>query len=167
MRRIILWAFLILINLPLFAQTVTISGREQHEDNDPLFACAVFTSRTHGTLSDSLGHYSLSVPKNKTVTLHFEEIGYKVHDLTITPKEDCIIDVMLESAIPSIIELSSLPASCSVCGKKKVAPILVGLPSKKGWRLIKRGKYFWGGCLGIGGANYGCVSCGQLYHISE
>ena len=30
-------------------------------------------------------------------------------------KEDCIIDVMLESAIPSIIELSSIPASCNVC----------------------------------------------------
>ena len=166
MKRILLLALIILSNLPLFAQTVTISGRVLHDDKDPLFACAVYTSKTHGTVSDTLGNYSLSVPKNKSVTLHFEELGYKVHELTITPKEDCIVDVTLESDTKSIIELNSIPASCSVCGSKKVVPILVGLPTKKGWRQIKRGKYIWGGCLGIG-ADYGCISCGQLYRISE
>lgn len=166
MRRILLWALIILSDLPLFAQTVTISGHLQHDDSSPVFACAVYTSNTHYTLSDSLGHYSLSVPKNKSVTLHFEELGYKIHDLTITPKEDCIVDVTLESDAPSVIELCSIPSSCSVCGSKKVVPILVGLPSKKGWRQIKRGKYIWGGCSGIG-ADYGCISCGQLYRISE
>ena len=166
MRRIILWAFLILINLPLFAQTVTISGRVQHEDNEPVFA-SVYTSETHYTFSYSLWYYSLSFPKNKSVTLHFEELCYKGHDLTITPKEDCIVDVMLESDIQSIIELSAIPASCSICGSKKVVPILYGLPSKKGWKLIKRGKYIWGGCLAGDDGDYGCVSCGQRYHISK
>ena len=166
MRHILLWALIILGNLPLFAQTVTISGRVQHDDGFSPFACAVYTSTTDYTITDSLGHYSVSVPKNKKVKLHFEELGYKIHELTIRPKEDCIVDVMLESAIENIIELDSIPTSCSVCGSKKVVPILVGLPTKKGWRLIRRGKYIWGGCAGIG-ADYGCISCGQLYRISE
>ena len=160
-------SFVFLLSCVTFAQTVTISGRVIHDDSYPWYACSVFTSRTHGTLTDSLGHYSLSVPKNQSVTLHFEELGYKARESTITPKEDCIVHVMLESEIPRIYHLSSIPASCIVCGSKKVAPILYGLPSKKGRRLIRRGKFFWGGFASYEGENYGCISCGQLYHISE
>lgn len=168
MRRFLCFiSFVILLSGVTFAQTVTISGRVQHEDIFPLFECAVYTSKTDYTISDSLGHYSVSVPKNKKVTLHFVELGYKDHDFTIRPKEDCIVDVMLESDIQSIIELSAIPASCSICGSKKVVPVLYGLPSKKGWRLIKRGKYIWGGCLTGDDGDYGCISCGQRYHISQ
>ena len=168
MRRLLCFiSFFLLLSSVTFAQIVTIRGHVLDENNDPVFACAVYSSETHYTFSDSLGLYSLSVPMNKSITIHCQALGFKDHDFAITPKEDCTVDVILESDIQSIIELSSLPASCSMCGSKKVVPILYGLPSKKGWKLIKRGKYIWGGCLAGDDGDYGCVSCGQRYHISK
>lgn len=165
-RLLCLISAVLLFSGVTFAQNVTISGRLQHEDNDPVFACAVYVSGTFKAYSDSLGHFSVSVPRDQSVTLHFEELSYRAQDITITPKKDCTLDVMMESDCRNdAIELKSLPDSCSICGSKKFVPVLYGLPSKKGLKLAKEGKCVLGGCIAGGDNDYRCVSCEQLYRI--
>ena len=88
-----------------------------------------------------MGHFSVSVPRDQSVTLHFEGLGYRAQDITITPKRDCTLDVMMESDCwNDAIELNSFPDSCSICGSKNFVPVLYGLPSKEGLKLAKEGK---------------------------
>ncbi|MBR5107293.1 MAG: carboxypeptidase-like regulatory domain-containing protein [Bacteroidales bacterium] len=71
----------------LSAQTeLTIKGTVTDEEGLPLSGCIVFISETEGTVTDSSGHYSLPIPNDKTVEIHYECLGYEEVVLTYSPE---------------------------------------------------------------------------------
>ena len=54
-----------------------------------LFSLASLSAQTafslKGTVTDSLGHYSLSIPYDKTIEIHYESLGYEKNVLTFSP----------------------------------------------------------------------------------
>lgn len=71
----------------LSAQTeLTIKGTVTDEEGTPLYGCIVSISETKGTVTDSLGHYSLPIPNDKTVEIHYECLGYEEVVLTYSPE---------------------------------------------------------------------------------
>ena len=56
----------------------------------PLYRCIVYISETKGTVTDSSGHYSLSIPSDKTVEIHYDCLGY----------EEFVLTYSLENAFP-------------------------------------------------------------------
>lgn len=71
----------------LSAQTeLTIKGTVTDEEGLPLSGCIVFISETKGTVTDSLGHYSLPIPNDKTVEIHYECLGYEEVVMTYSPE---------------------------------------------------------------------------------
>lgn len=174
MKKFVLIITTLLLCLDLPAQ-ITFSGRVQHDDEDPFVVCLVRATPSWVSVdistafTDSLGYYKLQIPNtNVPITLHFEELLYFSRDttFTVTPKTQYTVDMTLEAApTKSMAELSSLPATCIKCGSDQIVPVIYGQPSERGWELIKNKKLLWG--VGLGGANYGCVSCGQLYVISQ
>ena len=70
----------------LSAQTAfSLKGTVTDEEGMPLYGCIVYISETKGTVTDSLGHYSLSIPNDKTIEIHYECLGYEGVVLTFSP----------------------------------------------------------------------------------
>ena len=147
-----------------FAQSITIKGQVIDENGKPLPGSAVYSSQSNLPFTDSSGYYTLRIPGHES-TIHVEALGYKECQFSFSGNRT-EYDVKMKPSQTAPMELNSVPKKCVACGSKKVAPILYGLPSKKGMKLIRRGKYLWGGCL-EGYANYGCLSCEQLYHVDD
>ena len=71
----------------LSAQTeLTIKGTVTDEEGTPLYGCIVSISETKGTVTDSLGQYSLPIPNDKTVEIHYECLGYEEVVMTYSPE---------------------------------------------------------------------------------
>ena len=71
----------------LSAQTeLFLKGTVTDEEGTPLYGCIVSISETKGTVTDSLGHYSLPIPNDKTVEIHYECLGYEEVVLTYSPE---------------------------------------------------------------------------------
>ena len=71
----------------LSAQTAfSLKGTVTDEEGMPLYECIVYISETKGTVTDSLGHYSLSIPNDKTVEIHYDCLGYEGVVLTFSPE---------------------------------------------------------------------------------
>lgn len=167
-RFISLIVTLLISIVQLSAQTVDVTGTVYDETGKPLYHCAIHTSESRSTFSDSLGHYSIPVSENKNVEIHFEYLCYKDVVLLYSPDGENPLktDIRMElDPTIRIIELDKRPEICSNCGSK-VLPIVYGLPTKDDIRLAKQGKIIQGGCA-IGPANYGCVSCQQTYHVKN
>lgn len=64
----------------------SLKGTVTDEEGMPLYGCIVYISETKGTVTDSLGHYSLSIPNDKTVEIHYECLGYEGVVLTFSPE---------------------------------------------------------------------------------
>ena len=78
---------LLLSFVQLSAQTVfVVKGTVTDEEGMPLGGCIVYISETKGTVTDSLGHYSLSIPNDKTVEIHYDCLGYEEVVLTYSPE---------------------------------------------------------------------------------
>ena len=52
----------------------------------PVYGCIVLISETKGTVTDSSGHYSLPIPNDKTVEIHYDCLGYEKVVLTFSPE---------------------------------------------------------------------------------
>lgn len=71
----------------LSAQTeLSVKGTVTDEKGIPVYGCIVFISETKGTVTDSSGHYSLPIPNDKTVEIHYECLGYEEVVLTFSPE---------------------------------------------------------------------------------
>lgn len=78
---------LLLSFVPLSAQTVfVVKGTVTDEEGMPVDRCIVYISETKGTVTDSLGHYSLPIPNDKTVEIHYYCLGYEEVVLTYSPE---------------------------------------------------------------------------------
>ena len=78
---------LLLSFVPLSAQTdFVVKGTVTDEEGMPVDRCIVYISKTKGTVTDSLGHYSLPIPNDKTVEIHYECLGYEEVVLTFSPE---------------------------------------------------------------------------------
>ena len=64
----------------------SLKGTVTDEEGMPLYGCIVYISETKGTVTDSLGHYSLSIPNDKTVEIHYLCLGYEDVILTFSPE---------------------------------------------------------------------------------
>ena len=64
----------------------SLKGTVTDEEGMPLYGCIVYISETKGTVTDSLGHYSLSIPNDKTVEIHYLCLGYEDVTLTFSPE---------------------------------------------------------------------------------
>lgn len=70
----------------LSAQTeLSVKGTVTDEEGMPLYGCIVFISEAKGTVTDSSGHYSLPIPNDKTVEIHYDCLGYEKVVLTFSP----------------------------------------------------------------------------------
>ena len=159
---------LLLCIIQLSAQTVDVTGTVYDETGKPLYLCAIYTSESRSTFSDSLGHYSIPVSENKNVEIHFEYLCYKDVVLLYSPDGENPLktDIRMElDPTIRIIELDKRPEKCNNCGSK-VLPIVYGYPTEDDIRLQREGKIILGGSA-ISSANYGCVSCQQTYHVKE
>ena len=86
-RFISLIVTLLLSLASLSAQTAfSLKGTVTDEEGMPLYECIVYISETKGTVTDSLGHYSLSIPNDKTVEIHYACLGYEDVILTFSPE---------------------------------------------------------------------------------
>lgn len=167
-RFISLIVTLLISIVQLSAQTVDVTGTVYDETGKPLSLCAIHTSESRSTFSDSLGRYSIPVSENKDVEIRFEYLCYKDVVLHHSPNGENPLktDVRMElDPTIRIIELDKRPEICSNCGSK-VLPIVYGYPTEDDIRLQREGKILLGGSA-IGSANYGCVSCQQTYHVKE
>ena len=71
----------------LSAQTeLSVKGTVTDEEGMPLYGCIVSISETKGTVTDSSGHYSLPIPNDRTVEIHYECLGYEEVVLTFSPE---------------------------------------------------------------------------------
>ena len=55
------------------------------ESGKPIRYGPVYTSKNSGTLTDSVGRYSLLVPSNKETTIYFSYLGYKDEFIVVNP----------------------------------------------------------------------------------
>jgi len=99
---------LLLSFVPLFAQTVfVVKGTVTDEEGMPLYGCIVSISETKGTVTDSLGHYSLPIPNDKAVEIHYECLGYEEVVLTYSPESALPLnpDVVLkiDPTLPDVV----------------------------------------------------------------
>lgn len=76
MKNVFLHIFLLAV-LPLFSQTVSISGTVQNEQNARFIAQVLVSVGDKKTLSDTNGVFKMSVPKNRTEQLVVKREGYK------------------------------------------------------------------------------------------
>ena len=65
---------------------LSVKGTVTDEDGMPLYGCIVSISETKGTVTDSSGHYSLPIPNDRTVEIHYECLGYEEVVLTFSPE---------------------------------------------------------------------------------
>lgn len=94
---------LLLFSLPLFAQTVEISGTIVDEAGDPLPGVSVLEKgTTNGTATDPEGNYSIDVAGNTSV-LVFTFIGYKGQEITVGNRST--IDLTMETDVLALEEV--------------------------------------------------------------
>jgi TonB-dependent starch-binding outer membrane protein SusC len=127
MRKILmLIAFLSLIGMQAFAQTVRITGTVTgSEDSAPIVGASVMVKGTTiGTITDYEGKYVLNAPATAT-TLVVSNLGFASQEIEIGGKE--VIDVMLVSQSEEIDEVVVIGY-----GSAKKVGTVVGSVSKVG-----------------------------------
>ena len=86
MKRIILSLIILSSAFSLLAQKVEVRGTVFDENGEPMrFGSSVYTSKSNGTLTDSMGRYSLLVPSNKETTIYFSSLGYNDEFIVVDP----------------------------------------------------------------------------------
>ena len=71
----------------LSAQTVfSLRGTVTDEEGMPLFECIVYTSESRGTLTDTLGRYSIPISNPQNVEIHYYCLGYDDVVLIFSPE---------------------------------------------------------------------------------
>ena len=71
----------------LSAQTVfSLRGTVTDEKGLPVIGCSVYTSESRGTLTDTLGRYSMPISNPQNVEIHYHCLGYDDVVLTFSPE---------------------------------------------------------------------------------
>ena len=71
----------------LSAQTVfSLRGTVTDEEGLPVIGCSVYTSESRGTLTDTLGRYSMPISNPQNVEIHYYCLGYDDVVLTFSPE---------------------------------------------------------------------------------
>lgn len=71
----------------LSAQTVfSLRGTVTDEEGLPVIGCSVYTSESRGTLTDTLGRYSMPISNPQNVEIHYHCLGYDDVVLTFSPE---------------------------------------------------------------------------------
>ncbi|ANH81061.1 SusC/RagA family protein [Niabella ginsenosidivorans] len=83
----------LLSGLPVQAQTLQVTGTVTNEENEPLIGVNVSVKGAQATTTDSLGHYSIPVPKGSLIS--FSHTGYG--SLEKEPAGS-VLDVQLQSS---------------------------------------------------------------------
>ena len=106
----------------LSAQTAfSLKGTVTDEEGMPLYGCIVYISETKGTVTDSLGHYSLSIPNDKTVEIHYDCLGYEGVVLTFSPESafpmnpDVVLKVV--TLLDGVVIMDPAPPHTSLQGE--------------------------------------------------
>ncbi|MBN2215544.1 MAG: TonB-dependent receptor plug domain-containing protein [Bacteroidales bacterium] len=86
---------------PMFAQTAVVSGIvEDAGSGEKLIGAGIYNDdKTHGTVSNNYGFFSLTVPAGLT-TLHFSYLGYKETVVTANLQKDTSFHIKL---VPSLL----------------------------------------------------------------
>jgi hypothetical protein len=97
MRFILFFWLLLFLNLNLFSQQVTISGKITDNYKNPIpFASVFIKNTTQGTSANSEGGYNLLL-KPGTYDLQFRAVGYKQESRKIQANNNVVIDVTLDT----------------------------------------------------------------------
>lgn len=104
MKNVFLYIFLLAV-LPLFSQTVSISGTIQNEQNARFIAQVLVSVGDKITLSDSKGVFKMSVPKNRTEQLVVKREGYKTFIQNFQAGRDTQLVIFLK---PNLIDLDEV-----------------------------------------------------------
>jgi Ca-activated chloride channel family protein len=95
MRQFALSCFLLLTSLLTFAQERIVEGNVIDENGQPLIGVTIRLKGTkRGTVTDTIGHYRLSIPK-KFNTLLFDYVGYQSESVSALDKK--VVNVQLRS----------------------------------------------------------------------
>jgi hypothetical protein len=87
----------LLINITVFSQQVTVSGKITDENNKPIpFASIYIKNTTKGTSANSEGKYSLQLERG-TYNLQFKAIGYKQESFALALSVSQTLDVKLKA----------------------------------------------------------------------
>ena len=79
------FAFVILFQTPLFAQSVIINGKIENVESKEAVPAAsiIIKGGTTGTFSDSHGNFKLPVTQSFPITLIISSIGYETQELVV------------------------------------------------------------------------------------
>jgi len=157
-RFISVIAALLLSLASLSAQTAfSLKGTVTDEEGIPLYGCIVYISETKGTVTDSLGHYSLSIPNDKTVEIHYECLGYEGVVLTFSPESAFPMnpDVVLkiDPTLPEYVIIMD-PSPTPVRPVEPPTPPLVTSPGTNHVKATKPDSSFCGRFDGVEGGKH-------------
>ncbi len=103
MRQFALSCFLLLTSLLTFAQERMIEGNVIDENGQPLIGVTIRLKGTkRGTVTDTIGHYRLSIPK-KFNTLLFDYVGYQSESVSALDKK--VVNVQLRISTTPLQEV--------------------------------------------------------------
>ena len=84
-------------------QSVTVKGTVVDSNNDPLVGVSVFVvGASSGAVTDIDGHFSISMPANKT-TLKFSYVGFSTQTVSVKNKKN--IRVVLHEDLQQLDEV--------------------------------------------------------------
>ena len=155
-RFISLIVALLLSLASLSAQTAfSLKGTVTDEEGMPLYECIVYISETKGTVTDSLGHYSLSIPNDKTVEIHYACLGYEDVILTFSPEGTFPLkaDVVLKAVtlLDDVVIMDPAPLTPR---KRVVPPTLVTFTETNHVKATKPDPSFCGRFDGVEGGKH-------------
>ncbi|MDH4460162.1 MAG: von Willebrand factor type A domain-containing protein [Flectobacillus sp.] len=103
MRQFALSCFLLLTSLLTFAQERIVEGNVIDENGQPLIGVTIRLKGTkRGTVTDTIGHYRLSIPK-KFNTLLFDYVGYQSESVSALDKK--VVNVQLRISTTPLQEV--------------------------------------------------------------
>ncbi|MFY7890737.1 MAG: YfbK domain-containing protein [Spirosomataceae bacterium] len=103
MRQFALSCFLLLTSLLTFAQERIVEGNVIDENGQPLIGVTIRLKGTkRGTVTDTIGHYRLSIPK-KFNTLLFDYVGYQSESVSALDKK--VVNVQLRISTTPLEEV--------------------------------------------------------------
>ena len=85
MKKVFCILYLSLLTMSCAAPTFIVKGTVYDENNDPLPNSIVFTSQHNGVVTDSSGHYSITILKRGKTKIHFKALGYKDLEVKSSP----------------------------------------------------------------------------------
>ena len=93
--------------LPLSAQNVVLNGQvTDASTGEPLIGVTVYnTDRRTGTTTNTTGHYTITLPSNRTLELVFSYVGYALESQKLTLTSDTKLNIQLRQDTKNLREV--------------------------------------------------------------